>query len=311
MSFWFPHGDIKGREHHLHIILTFAKRSGGGGIGYVVIEALEACWSPCEDDFSPYLSARGAECGRWRDDAQFLSMAMGGHCRWKILTIRCATVRLMPVLRLRDARFMRHIFATVRCPILPDVEVTARQLDFLARELATRPQKFNRRADSPRGLSAMNFNCLVLFLRTGAGRARHRLVRRRSQNEQRSWRYLDIINRMIDKPGSRSHQVTLLGLFSTLLQAKGTLRLHKDSATITAGGRSGNPFTSHYAFSRTAIAQSVAATADSDNQLRRTALANAGGHVVRHGARIFPSPRRLGPGGLSGRWTAHRLSLIA
>lgn len=35
-DFWFPPGDIKGREHHLHIILTFAKRSQGG-IGYVVI----------------------------------------------------------------------------------------------------------------------------------------------------------------------------------------------------------------------------------------------------------------------------------
>ncbi|STW02658.1 OLD family ATP-dependent endonuclease [Klebsiella pneumoniae subsp. rhinoscleromatis] len=37
---------------------------------------------------------------------------------------------------------------------------------------------------------------------------------------QRSWRYLDIINRMIDKPGGRSHRVILLGLFATLLQAK-------------------------------------------------------------------------------------------
>lgn len=51
------------------------------------------------------------------------------------------------------------------------------------------------------------------FSEQGAGQARHRLMRRRSQNEQRSWRYLDIINRMIDKPGSRSHRVILLGLF--------------------------------------------------------------------------------------------------
>lgn len=54
-------------------------------------------------------------------------------------------------------------------------------------------------------------------------------MRRRSNNEQRSWRYLDIINRMIDKPGGRTHRVILLGLFSTLLQAKGTLRLDKDA----------------------------------------------------------------------------------
>ncbi|MGK4864713.1 DUF2813 domain-containing protein, partial [Salmonella enterica] len=61
---------------------------------------------------------------------------------------------------------------------------------------------------------------------------RHRLMRRRSQYEQRSWLYLDIINLMIDNPGSRSHRVILLGLFSTLLKAKGTLRLNKDARPL-------------------------------------------------------------------------------
>ncbi len=42
------------------------------------------------------------------------------------------TVRLMPVLRLRDARFMRRIHnGTV--PHSPQIEITARQLDFLSR----------------------------------------------------------------------------------------------------------------------------------------------------------------------------------
>ncbi|MBN0856580.1 DUF2813 domain-containing protein, partial [Pseudomonas aeruginosa] len=51
-------------------------------------------------------------------------------------------------------------------------------------------------------------------------------------DEQRSWRYLDIINRMIDKPGGRSHRVILLGLFATLLQAKGTVRLDRDARPL-------------------------------------------------------------------------------
>ena len=45
-------------------------------------------------------------------------------------------------------------------------------------------------------------------------------------------RYLDIINRMIDKPGGRSHRVILLGLFATLLQAKGTVRLDRDARPL-------------------------------------------------------------------------------
>jgi putative ATP-dependent endonuclease of OLD family len=57
-------------------------------------------------------------------------------------------------------------------------------------------------------------------------------MRRRSHDEQRSWRYLDIINRMIDRPGGRTHRVILLGLFSTLLQAKGTVRLDRDARPL-------------------------------------------------------------------------------
>jgi putative ATP-dependent endonuclease of OLD family len=41
-------------------------------------------------------------------------------------------IRLTPVLRLRDARFMRRI-RNGTVPNMPEVEVTARELDFLAR----------------------------------------------------------------------------------------------------------------------------------------------------------------------------------
>lgn len=52
-------------------------------------------------------------------------------------------IRLMPVLRLRDARFMRRIHPAA-VPDVPDVEITARQLDFLSRELVTSPQRSQR-----------------------------------------------------------------------------------------------------------------------------------------------------------------------
>ncbi len=55
------------------------------------------------------------------------------------------------MLRLRDARFMRRI----RNGTVPNVPMLKSRPDswFLARELATRPQNSNRRADSS-GLSA-------------------------------------------------------------------------------------------------------------------------------------------------------------
>src|SRR5690606_21541734 len=139
-------------------------------------------------------------------------------------------VRLMPVLRLRDARFMRRI-RNGSVPNLPDVEVTARELDFLARELVARPQNLTD-GQIRQGLSAMVQLLEHYFSEQGTTQTRHRLMRRRSHDEQRSWRYLDIINRMIDKPGGRAHRVILLGLFSTLLQAKGAVRLDRDARPL-------------------------------------------------------------------------------
>ena len=139
-------------------------------------------------------------------------------------------IRLMPVLRLRDARFMRRI-RNGTVPSMPEVEVTARELDYLARELVARPQNLTD-GQIRQGLSAMVQLLEHYFSEQGTSPVRNRLMRRRSHDEQRSWRYLDIINRMIDKPGGRSHRVILLGLFSTLLQAKGTVRLDRDARPL-------------------------------------------------------------------------------
>lgn len=299
-DFWFPPGDIKGREHHLHIILTF-RETQPGRHRVRRYRALEACWSLCEDDFHRIFYRLEGECGA---DGSVMTLRSFLNSDGQPLLVENINdqvrhlVRLMPVLRLRDARFMRRIRnATV--PNVPDVEVTARQLDFLARELATRPQNLTD-GQIRQGLSAMVQLLEHYFSEQGAGQARHRLMRRRSQNEQRSWRYLDIINRMIDKPGSRSHRVILLGLFSTLLQAKGTLRLHKDARPLLLVE---DPETRLHP-----IMLSVAWQLLNLLPLQRIATTNSGEllsltpveHVVRlvrESSRV--AAWRLGPGGLS------------
>ncbi|ECC4932334.1 ATP-dependent endonuclease [Salmonella enterica subsp. enterica] len=299
-DFWFPPGDIKGREHHLHIILTF-RETQPGRHRVRRYRALEACWSPCEDDFHRIFYRLEGECGA---DGSVMTLRSFLNSDGQPLLVENINdqvrhlVRLMPVLRLRDARFMRRI-RNGTVPNVPDVEVTARQLDFLARELATRPQNLTD-GQIRQGLSAMVQLLEHYFSEQGAGQARHRLMRRRSQNEQRSWRYLDIINRMIDKPGSRSHRVILLGLFSTLLQAKGTLRLHKDARPLLLVE---DPETRLHP-----IMLSVAWQLLNLLPLQRIATTNSGEllsltpveHVVRlvrESSRV--AAWRLGPGGLS------------
>ena len=231
-DFWFPPGDIQGREHHLHIILTF-RETEPGRHRVRRFRPLQRCWVPCDDGYHRVFYRLEGELAE--DDSvmtlrSFIDGAGEALVLEEIDELARHLVRLMPVLRLRDARFMRRIHnGTV--PHSPQIEITARQLDFLSRELVSHPQNLSD-GQIRQGLSAMVQLLEHYFAEQSSAQTRHRLMRRRSHDEQRSWRYLDIINRMIDKPGGRSHRVILLGLFATLLQAKGTVRLDRDARPL-------------------------------------------------------------------------------
>lgn len=231
-DFWFPPGDIQGREHHLHIILTFRENEPGRH-RVRRFRPLSDCWVPCDDGYQRIFYRLEGELA---DDGSVMTLRSFINCQGEALEMQDIDdlarhlVRLMPVLRLRDARFMRQIHnGTV--PHSPQIEITARQLDFLSRELVNHPQNLTD-GQIREGLSAMVQLLEHYFAEQSSAQNRNRLMRRRSHDEQRSWRYLDIINRMIDKPGGRSHRVILLGLFSTLLQAKGTVRLDRDARPL-------------------------------------------------------------------------------
>lgn len=231
-DFWFPPGDIQGREHHLHIILTFRENEPGRH-RVRRYRPLSSCWVPCDDGYQRVFYRLEGELA---DDDSVMTLRSFIDGEGKALELDDIDelarhlVRLMPVLRLRDARFMRRIHnGTV--PHSPQIEITARQLDFLSRELVHHPQNLTD-GQIRQGLSAMVQLLEHYFAEQSSAQSRHRLMRRHSHDEQRSWRYLDIINRMIDKPGGRSHRVILLRLFSTLLQAKGTVRLDRDARPL-------------------------------------------------------------------------------
>ncbi|HBZ1357999.1 TPA: ATP-dependent endonuclease [Klebsiella pneumoniae subsp. pneumoniae] len=231
-DFWFPPGDIQGREHHLHIILTF-RETEPGRHRVRRFRPLQRCWVPCDDGYHRVFYRLEGELAE-DDSVMTLRSFIDGKGEALVLEeideLARHLVRLMPVLRLRDARFMRRIHnGTV--PHSPQIEITARQLDFLSRELVSHPQNLSD-GQIRQGLSAMVQLLEHYFAEQSSAQTRHRLMRRRSHDEQRSWRYLDIINRMIDKPGGRSHRVILLGLFATLLQAKGTVRLDRDARPL-------------------------------------------------------------------------------
>lgn len=230
-DFYFPPGDLQGREHHLHIVLTFRETAPGHHLGRRY-RSLAPVWVEGNDGFHRIMYRL---VGELAEDGSILTLRSfldnNGHSVEldDIDTLARQIIRLNPVLRLRDARFMRRL-RNDSIPVMPDTEMTARQLDFLARELVSRPQNLTD-AQLRQGLSAMVQLLEHYFSEQGAV-AHQRLLRRRSHDEQRSWRYLDVINRMIDKPNSRAHRMILLGMFSTLLQAKGTVALDKDARPL-------------------------------------------------------------------------------
>ena len=230
-DFYFPPGDLQGREHHLHIVLTFRETAPGHHLGRRY-RSLAPVWVEGNDGFHRIMYRL---VGELAEDGTILTLRSfldnNGHSVEldDIDTLARQIIRLNPVLRLRDARFMRRL-RNDSIPVMPDTEMTARQLDFLARELVSRPQNLTD-AQLRQGLSAMVQLLEHYFSEQGAA-AHQRLLRRRSHDEQRSWRYLDVINRMIDKPNSRAHRMILLGMFSTLLQAKGTVALDKDARPL-------------------------------------------------------------------------------
>ncbi|MEL4014269.1 ATP-dependent endonuclease [Dryocola clanedunensis] len=230
-DFYFPPGDMPGRERHLHIILTFRETAPGHHLGRRYRD-LAPLWVEGADGFHRIFYRLEGELAE--DDTvltlrSFLDDKSRAIELVDIDALAQQITRLNPVLRLRDARFMRRL-RNGSIPAMPETEMTARQLDFLARELVSRPQNLTD-AQLRQGLSAMVQLLEHYFSEQGAV-AHKRLMRRRSHDEQRSWRYLDIINRMIDRPNSRTHRMILLSMFSTLLQAKGSVTLDRDARPL-------------------------------------------------------------------------------
>lgn len=142
--FLVPAGRHRRREHHLHIILTFRENEPGRYRGRRY-RGLSDCWSLCDDGYQRIFYRLEGELAA---DGSVLTLRSFIDSDGQALALddidakAQELIRLMPVLRLRDARFMRRI-RNGTVPPVPDVEITACQLDFLSRELVTSPQNLS------------------------------------------------------------------------------------------------------------------------------------------------------------------------
>ncbi|MEH2920174.1 ATP-dependent endonuclease [Samsonia erythrinae] len=226
-DFYFTPGDENSRERHLQIIFTFCETAPGHHLS-PRYRSLGPVWVKDETSLSRIFYRLEGEVDEsqsvftWRSflDAEGHPLPLEN-----IDALAREVVRLHPVLRLRDARFMRRLRAgTLSATLDNSNEKLAQQFEQLVRELAQNPQKLTDK-ELRQGLIAMRQLLEHYFSEQNAtGNERHHHRHARTHNGK-SWRSLDNINRLIADPNSRSRRIILLGLFSTLLQAKGSVTL--------------------------------------------------------------------------------------
>ena len=234
-DFYFPAGEKESKSQYLHIVFTFCENQAGHHMS-PRFNTLSPLWVKCPDRLNRiYYRLEGEleDDGSVMTLRSFLSSNGQPLNLTTIDPLALALIRLNPVLRLRDARFIRRLRSDTLAPRLStNNEQLAQQLDELTRGLVRNPQSLTN-SELRSGLSAMQQLLEHYFAEQGTSNSAPWQQKRHGRAEsRRAWRSLDNINRMIAEPNSRSMRVMLLGMFSTLLQAKGSVVLHPDARPL-------------------------------------------------------------------------------
>ncbi|MCV9879953.1 ATP-dependent endonuclease [Brenneria izbisi] len=232
-DFYFKPGDENSRERHLQVIFTFCENAPGHHLA-PRYRPFKRVW--VEGSASLYRMFYRLEgevdesqaVFTWRS---FLDAQGNPIQLHDIDALAREVIRLNPVLRLRDARFIRRLRSgSIAATIDNSNEKLAQQFEQLMRELAQNPQKLTDK-ELRQGLVAMRQLLEHYFSEQGSAASERHHRQERAYNGK-SWRSLDNINRLIADPNSRSRRIILLELFSTLLQAKGSVALDAHSRPL-------------------------------------------------------------------------------
>lgn len=234
-DFYFPAGEEESKSQYLHVVFTFCENQAGHHMS-PRFNSLSPLWVKCADKMNRIYYRLEGELD---DDGSVMTLRSFLSSNGQALNLTTidplaqALIRLNPVLRLRDARFIRRLRSETLAPRLAvNNEALAKQLDELTRELVHSPQTL-KNSELRSGLSAMQQLLEHYFAEQGTSNNAPWQQKRHGRAEsRRAWRSLDNINHMIAEPNSRSMRVMLLGMFSTLLQAKGSVVLHPDARPL-------------------------------------------------------------------------------
>lgn len=228
-DFHHPAGDNSSRYRSLQIVLKFCERRKGRHQSYR-FQNLSSVWVDNGDDLKHIFYRVSAEL---RDDNTIVvdkSFLNSGGNKLSLDNVGKyikEIVRLYPVIRLRDARFLHSLNSeTIVTGKKEFRDAFNFHLKELTNALVNNPERLSD-DDLRDGVDAMQ----QLLSHYFSGQSPH-IIKLSDEMvniepRKRGWKALDNINRLIAKPNQRNIRLIILGMFSSLLQSKGNIRLDK------------------------------------------------------------------------------------
>lgn len=230
-DFHFPPGESHSKERYLQIIYTFADDQLPQAIDQRY-QHLSALFVATEENKTVIYLSLEAELDADGSVTTRRSFIDGEGDTIRIENIDYLVselIRLNPVLRLRDARFVKKLSpgAFAGFETLEQHELK-QHLHSLTERLTNEPQTLTNH-ELRSGLGAMQQLLEHYLSATGTGFKRFYsspLI------DKQAWQSLDAINTLIEQSNSRTVRLLLLGLMITLIEAKNNVRLDMNSNPI-------------------------------------------------------------------------------
>ncbi|MDX7987558.1 ATP-dependent endonuclease [Xenorhabdus sp. 12] len=151
-------------------------------------------------------------------------------------------IRLYPVLRLRDARFVNETLINKSLKEATDNSTyhdeIREKMELLTLALMDNPQELTNE-ELWQGMEAMQQLIGHYFAEQGADLFEHKNVKYKRGNNQshsqhrlRGWQVLDAIHRISSKPDQRNVRLIILSIFSSLLQSNSNISLDSDARPL-------------------------------------------------------------------------------
>ncbi|MEQ4673762.1 DUF2813 domain-containing protein [Providencia vermicola] len=233
-DFHHPTGDNASRYRSLQIVLKFCERHKGRHQSYR-FHNLSSVWVDNGDDLKHIFYRVSAEL---RDDNTIVvdkSFLNSGGNKLSLDNVGKyikEIIRLYPVIRLRDARFLQTL--NPETIVVGEKEFRDAfniRIKELTSALVNNPERLSDDELSD-GVDAMQ----QLLSHYFSGQSAHMIKLNDNmvniEPRKQGWKALDNISRLIAKPNQRNIRLIILGMFSSLLQSKGNIHLDKHARPL-------------------------------------------------------------------------------